>query len=119
MRYYDYEKAKLFIEQHKEEIKEASLGMHEDWWWTAETIFGDGKFTVELNKDTMLGGINGSRWATPVLQVEYKDGTIKTYHCHDNGEQSGIDENALMFMSGVITSEVNKLRSNIELEEIE
>ena len=88
---YDYKKAKLFIEQNKENIKEAYLGMHEDWWWTAQTIFEDGEYKVNLDdKDLKIGGIDGSYWATPVLAVEYKDGTTKTYHCHDNGEQRDI-----------------------------
>ena len=53
MRFYDYKKAKQFIEKNKESIKQASLGMHEDWFWTAETIFKDGKYLVDFN-DTNL-----------------------------------------------------------------
>lgn len=117
---YDFKKAKQFIEENKESIESASMGMHEDWFWTAETIFKDGEYLVDLEKeDLKIGGISGSYWATPVLQIEYKDGQSKTYHCHDNGEHREPDFNAKMFISGAITQEVQIGRSKIELEEIE
>ena len=116
---YDFKKAKLFIEQNKENIKEAYLGMHEDWFWTAETIFEDGEFKVNLDdKDLSIGGINGSYWATPVLQVEYKDETIKTFHCHDNGEQGNARPEIEIALNGAITSKVQAKRKSIVLEEI-
>lgn len=116
---YDFKKAKLFIEQNKENIKEASLGMHEDWFWTAETIFEDGEYKVNLDdKDLTIGGISGSYWATPVMQVEYKDGTIKTYYCHDDGEQGIMRPEVAIALGGAITTEVQTMRNNIELEEI-
>lgn len=52
-------------------------GMHEDWFWTVERVYEDGKFITELNEDTEIGGINGSSWATPTLQLYFKDGTEK------------------------------------------
>ena len=116
---YDFKKAKQFIEQNKENIKEASLGMHEDWFWTAKTIFEDGKYLVNLDdKDLTIGGISGSYWATPALQVEYKGGEIKTYHCHDDGEHRNIEMPAIIALGGVITREVQSNRNKIELEEI-
>ena len=94
--------------------------MHEDWFWTAGAIFEDGEYQVDLdNKDLTIGGIDGSYWATPVLQVEYKDGTTKIYHCHDNGEQQDIRPFSAIGLRGAITSEVQLMRKNIVLEEIQ
>ena len=76
MKTYDFNKAKSLIE-NTPNVESASLGMHEDWFWTAETVYEDGKFTTELNDDTKIGGINGSSWATPTLQICFKDGTEK------------------------------------------
>lgn len=118
---YDYKKAKQFIEQNKENIKCASLGMHEDWWWTAETIFKDGEYKVNLDdKDLKIGCIDGSYWATPVLEVEYKDETTKIYHCHDNGEQRDAEPLvATLLIEGAITREVQSMRKELKLEEID
>ena len=116
---YDFKKAKQFIEDNKENIESARMGMREDWFWTSETIFEDGEFKVNLDdKDLSIGGINGSYWATPVLQVEYKDGTTKTYHCHDNGEQGKARPEIEIALNGAITKEVQAKRKTIKLEEI-
>lgn len=48
MRYYDYKKVKQLIDENAPEITEASLGMHEDWFWTAQTIFEKGEWTQQL-----------------------------------------------------------------------
>lgn len=90
MKYYDYKKAKTYIEQHKDEIAEASLGMEEDWFWTAEAIFKDGKFTVDLDAAHLqIGGIDGSYWATPTLEVCFKNGEMKCFNCY-KGESEGV-----------------------------
>lgn len=77
---YDFEKAQLTIEQRKSEIKTASLGMYEDWWWTAETVFEDGEYKRVL--DGEIGGINGSSWATPTLRLELVDGSEECIPCY-------------------------------------
>lgn len=46
MRFYDYKKARQLIEQFKP--VRASLGIREDWSWTAKDVYEDGKFVVEL-----------------------------------------------------------------------
>ena len=76
MKTYDFNKAKSLIE-NTPNVESASLGMHEDWFWTAETVYKDGKFTTELNDNTEIGGINGSSWATPTLKLCFNDGTEK------------------------------------------
>lgn len=61
MKTYDFNKAKSLIE-NTPNVESASLGMHEDWFWTVETVYKDGKFTTELPDNTEIGGINGSSW---------------------------------------------------------
>lgn len=78
MKKYDYKKAYNYIESHKEEISEVSLGIHEDWFWTAEAVWKNGKYEVDLlSTNLKIAGIFGSKWATPVMQVEFKDGSEK------------------------------------------
>ena len=48
--------------------------MHEDWFWTAETIWKNGKYAVNLATVSKIAGISGSSWATPVIKLEYNDG---------------------------------------------
>jgi hypothetical protein len=83
MKKYDFEKAKQLIIENADNLESASLGMHEDWFWTAEEVWENGKFTQELNNETMIGGINGSRWATPAIKLSFKDGTEKMIECSD------------------------------------
>lgn len=109
---YDFEKAKTLIEKHKSDIVSASLGMHEDWFWTAETVYEGGEYKKMLPaneyanqkydeyigkrksgmsllsderlsySDIMVAGIYGSDWATPTLQLSFKDGTEKMIPCY-------------------------------------
>lgn len=91
MKNYDYAKAKQLIEKHSKELEEASLGMHEDWGWTAETIWEDGEYKIDLDKSPEIAGISGSRWATPTIELIFKDGTEKMISCYE-GENSGIPD---------------------------
>ena len=116
MKYYDYKKAKNYIEQHKAEIEEASLGMDEDWWWTARTIFEGGKFTVDLDTVNLhIVGINGSYWATPTLEVCFKNGETEKFNCY-KGESD--DVRPTWLVGGVITESVSAQRSTIERKDI-
>lgn len=89
MRHYDYKKARDIIKENKDKLKEASLGMSEDWFWTAETIWENGKYIRRLTKNTEISGIDGSRWATPTLELWYKDGSSEMIPCY-TGEKSGM-----------------------------
>lgn len=116
---YDFKKAKNFIKKNKDKIKSATLGMHEDWFWTAQEVFKDGKFTVNLSKRNLkIAGLNESYWATPVMDVEWKDGTTETYACHDGGEHRTPDVFAFMAQQGIITKELSAERNKIEIKEI-
>ena len=48
MKYYDYDKARRIIEAEKEGLDRADLGIHEDWFWTADTIYEDGKYVRDI-----------------------------------------------------------------------
>ncbi len=83
MKQYDYLKAKKIINQNKDEITSAELGMAGDWFGTAETIYQDGKYTIDLDMPKLkIAGIDGSHWATPMLKLEYKDGEYQKFDCY-------------------------------------
>ncbi|HEL1636645.1 hypothetical protein [Streptococcus suis] len=82
---YDFKKAKTLIEAERENIERASLGIREDWYWTADTVYEDGSFKIDLDTVEEISGISGSSWGTPYLEIEYKDGSSKMVPCHDNG----------------------------------
>lgn len=48
MKTYSFSKAKEIIETNKDNLSLASLGMHEDWAWTAVNIWEDGEYKKEL-----------------------------------------------------------------------
>lgn len=112
MKKYDFEKVKSYIENHKNNIKSVYLGMYEDWSWTAETVFKEGKYTKEINENTTIAGILGSTWATPVMQVEFKDGTKKIISCY-KGESDEIKSNEWL---EYISAEIQKERDDLEIE---
>ena len=112
MKKYDVEKIKNYIEKNRESIKSVYLGMHEDWFWTAEEVFKDGEYTIELNENTKIAGILGSTWATPVMQVEFKDGTEKIIACY-TGESDGVSPYNYL---GCISAEVQKTRDCLKIE---
>lgn len=83
MKYYDFKKAKFLIKQAKKNgLVEAYLGMQEDLNWTAESVWSNGKYEIKLKKDTEIAGIQGSYWATPVIQLTYKCGNTITISCY-------------------------------------
>lgn len=75
---FDNNLIKEAIKKHEENILRASIGMREDWFWTGETIYEDGKLTQDLdNKIATSGGINSSYWATPIIRIETKKGEFE------------------------------------------
>lgn len=115
MRNYDYKKAKSIIEENMDSLESAYMGMHEDWFWTAESVFEDGEFVKDLDNDELtIGGIQGSAWATPVIELNFKDGTSVTKKCCV-GEPSREKPEWLEF--GCLSSSTNEYRSTITVEE--
>lgn len=84
MKKYDYKLAKQLISDSLENIEEATLGMREDWFWTAETVYSGTKGLMKdlENPELAIGGINSSDWATPTLYILYKDGTEEFKDCY-------------------------------------
>jgi hypothetical protein len=114
---YDFQKAKRIIEEKKDSIKEASLGMHEDWFWTAITVFEDGEYSIDLDTVEKIAGIDGSSWATPTLQIEYKDGTEEAVPCYEGEKPSGNNELGAALTSGVFSSVAQSNRPELKEEE--
>jgi len=105
---YDFQKAKRYIQMHSDLIEEAALGMHEDWFWTAESIYRDGQFCVDLDYPNLqLGGISGSPWATPMLEVRMKDGKEIQKPCYV-GDVTG--ERPEWFQLGILSQAVQDER---------
>ena len=143
MKTYDFSKAKQLISENAENLVSASLGMHEDWAWTAETIWENGNYKRELpdNADEMneqfiearknglsmfladkdenglskfnpeydkltkheIAGIYGSTWATPAIELIFKDGEKEMHACY-KGESSG--SRSPFFQLGVLSQQV-------------
>ncbi len=69
---YDFKQAKKLIQLNSDKLIEASLGIKEDWFWTANTVYEEGKFVVDLDAIKEIAGITGSCWGTPTLQLRLK-----------------------------------------------
>lgn len=99
---------KQYIEEHKDEVESIDCGMMEDWFYTAETIFSGGQFNPSYSWDSTsinVAGITGSTWATPVMQVLFKDGRIEIVNCFfDDGGIASLQQIAeqmdFAFMTG-------------------
>lgn len=109
---YDFAKAKQMIEERKESLQSASLGMHEDWFWTAETIFEEGEFKKDLDdKNLEIGGITGSHWATPTIQLLFKDGEEEMIECSIGEQDMSLGEKVeqqIMWTSGCLSQSVQE-----------
>ena len=92
MKHYNTKFIREYIEQHKEQIESVDCFMREDYDWTCETVFEDCEFCKGFNwKDDYLrvAGITGSTWATPTMEVEFKDGRTEIIECWiDDGERA-------------------------------
>ena len=91
MKHYNTKFIREYIEQHKEQIESVECFMREDWSWTCDTVFKDGEFCKGFDwkgKYLEVAGITGSTWATPTMEVEFKDGRTEIIECWiDDGER--------------------------------
>lgn len=89
MKKYDTAFIKKYIKEREDKIEFVVCGMKEDWNWTAETVFQDGDFEREYDWDSksiVVAGIPGSTWATPIMEVTFKDGRTEIVPCYfDDG----------------------------------
>lgn len=121
MRKYDFKLAKTIIDKLSDldVLSNASLGMHEDWFWTGQEVWNEEQgYLVNIDKITAIAGIDGSIWATPVLHVSFKDGENKVFNCYE-GEMSVSILERIEAMnrasSGEISSKVQELRDELEI----
>lgn len=82
MKSYDIEKAKVIINNKTSILMSASIGLYEDWFWTASTVFENFEWTKEINQGDEIAGLTGSTWATPVVRLFYLDGTDECIPCY-------------------------------------
>ena len=69
--------SKLLKYYRKRGLIEASVGLFEDWFWTAGTIFAGYKIKRDYNKNAYTSSV----WATPVLMLEFKNGKTLIFEC--------------------------------------
>ncbi len=93
MKHYNKKFIREYIENHKEQIESVECFMREDWSWTCDTVFKDGEFCKGFDwkgKYLEVAGITGSTWATPTMEVEFKDGRTEIIECWiDDGDLFG------------------------------
>ena len=63
MRYFDWEKLQRYINRNHFSIKIIDVGIKEDWFSTADTVYSDGAFIKNVAFDHSLSG-------TPVFKVK-------------------------------------------------
>lgn len=108
MKKYDTAFIKKYIEEHRDKIVSVCCGMKEDWFYTAETVFADGEFDSSYNwnsKSINVAGISGSTWATPIMEVSFKDGRteiVDCFFCDGNvaPPQLIAEQTAFVYMTG-------------------
>jgi hypothetical protein len=99
---YDFAAALKYIQTNSDYLDSVSLGMQEDWFWTAETVYEDERLTRELDKEGLkIGGIDSSHWATPTMHIIFKDGREEFKPCFV-GESEG--QKPEWFSLGVLSS---------------
>lgn len=78
---YDFAKAKSIIDENADDIVMATLYMSPDYEWTAETVWEDGAYTMDLlDPNATVVGLRYSLWASPALDLLYRDGRSRTIY---------------------------------------
>lgn len=116
MKMYDYGEAKKLVQKYSDILEVACLGMAEDWFWTAEEIYEDGRLVYDLSEKPEIGGIRGSSWATPSLYLKFKDGREEMRDCY-TGESTG--EAPEGFSLGVLSSPVQEFVESLKIPKLE
>jgi hypothetical protein len=137
MKYYNFQLAHQIIEQNKENLQSASLGMYEDWFWTAETVWEDGEYKKELFLGDLqaefekykarrnelesslkameeyghiqIAGISCSMYATPTLQLVFKDGDDKMIPVYVGESEREAPVDHLGVLSGPVQANITPL----------
>lgn len=87
MKSYNEIKVYQYINNNIDIIETVYIGMYEDWWWTAESIFENvgEKFDISVFEDISL---HESYWATPSMLVRFMDGSERLFDV-SKGESDG------------------------------
>jgi hypothetical protein len=78
----DWDKVKDFIETNKQQLDWVEVGLAEDWGHTSGTVWDEEEGYIPRDETTVYAS---SRWATPSVYAEYKDGTDETFECWIEG----------------------------------
>jgi hypothetical protein len=135
MKRYNFKKAKQIIKASKN-LSSASIGMHEDWFWTADKIWEDGKFLRKLPSNAdglnkkyvayrkagggvlsapknltshLICGIYESNWATPCIQLIFNDGSEKMIPCFSGKNSGSMPFSLLGVLSGLVQDNITPL----------
>lgn len=78
---YDPQKIKSIIDSNIDQIECAICGTSSDWHYTAETVYENGEYLIDLDGKEFveIAGIRGSDWDSPVMVVYFNDGSSETY----------------------------------------
>lgn len=78
----DWKRVKDFIEENKDSLESVYAGLAEDWGYTSGEVWNsnDGYIPQE---DTYVYAC--SKWATPSIEVYYKDGKTSMFECWREG----------------------------------
>ena len=91
---YNFKLIRQYVEGFKELIDTAYIGMEEEWFYSAATIFDEGEYTRDISTEgRKIDGVSGSPWATPILMIRFKDGTEAIFDCGtiDRDQWLGMD----------------------------
>ena len=90
---YDFAKAKKIIDENAENIVSAALGMACDWFWTADTVWEDGEYKVDLlDPEVAIAGLRYSCWDKPILRLSDKDGRYKEFDVSRQPSEQDIEK---------------------------
>ena len=92
MKMYCTQTIKSTIADEGDSIRRIEVGMMEDWFSTAATVYEGSTTACEAilyasldGKAITVVGIVGSKWATPVMVITYRDGALKILSCFFEG----------------------------------
>lgn len=95
MKHYNTDFIKKYITDNKDQIDSVFCFMAEDVPSTSDVVFADSDFKKGFNWKSQylkVRGIDGSTWATPSMEIWFKDGKIKEMECWiDDGESAPME----------------------------
>jgi len=108
-RMYDKKKIDSAIRKYRKEYPSAeiSIGMRNDWFWTAEDIENKKDWKVISGKYYQIGGIAGSYIDTPVLSIVTEEGELLIDICKEVEDKEG--KSAFRETRSLIGEELSKL----------